>query len=195
MLEKLRTKLEGRFELSPDLWEEIAANAKQINLKKDDVLIPYSSLKQAAYLIVSGSLKQSLIHSNGDQTATWFFFEDIFDVAVSFDSYSLNEHTKYEFTALENSVVFQIKKEKIEDWAEVFPSFSRFYRQDCMGSFFLFAEIRNHMISHSTLEFVQYLRENYPEIIDKVPSKYLAEFMGITPEWFSKLNRSTLRSI
>lgn len=192
MLEKLKTKLEGRFELVPELWEEIAASAKQINLKKDEVLIPYSSLKKAAYLIVSGSLKQSLIHSNGNQTATWFFFEHIFDVAVSFDSYSLDEYTKYEFTALENSVVFQIKKERVEDWAERFPSFSKFYREDCMGSFVLFSEIRNHMVSHSTSEFLQYLKKRYPQIIEKVPSKYLAEFMGITPEWFSKINRTPL---
>ncbi|MEO0572182.1 MAG: hypothetical protein AAF039_10800 [Bacteroidota bacterium] len=188
----LKTKLEGRFELSAGLWEEIAASAKQINLKKGEVLIPYCSLQKAAYPIISGSLKQSLIHSNGTKTATWFFFEHIFNVLVCFDSYSLNEYTKYEVTALEDTVVFEIKKDRVEDWAERFPSFSRFYRNDCIGSFFMFSEIRNHMVSHSALEFVQYLRKYYPNIINKVPSKYLAEFMGITPEWLSKLKKRRL---
>ncbi|MEM9720531.1 MAG: Crp/Fnr family transcriptional regulator [Bacteroidota bacterium] len=175
------------FPLSDEIWQEVAQNTREIVLKKGETLIPYSSLATTANIIVSGSAKKSMIDSKGSKTAIWFFFQDMFDVAVCFDSYYLEEHTKYEITALENLVVFQIEKEKIEDWLERFPAFNRFYRKDIMKSFFLVTEIRSHMLSHTSTEFIQYLRKNYPEIIEKVPLRYIADFMGITPEWLSKI--------
>ena len=193
-IEKLKFRLESQFELPPALWNEIARSAKQISLKKDEVLIPYSSKKKAAYLILDGALIQSLIDSNGEKSATWFFFHNLSNVAICFDSYFLDEYTKYEITALQETLVCEIPKEKIEDWANRFPSFNKFYREDCIRAFILSVEIRNYMVSHTPAEFLRYLRESHPEIISKVPSKYLADFMGITPEWLSKMNRLVAKS-
>ncbi|MEM9077974.1 MAG: Crp/Fnr family transcriptional regulator [Bacteroidota bacterium] len=189
MLKKLKSRLELQFALSPELWNEIEKNAKQINLNKDEVLVPYSSKQKAVYLVLKGSLKQSLINSDGEKTAIWFFFEHIFNVAVCLDSYVLDEYTKYELIALEESTIYRIRKENVDLWANEFNEFNKFYLQDVLKSFFLATEIRNHLISHTPVDFIQYLRDYYPEIIVKVPSKYLAEFMGITPEWLSKLNK------
>ncbi|MEM9866465.1 MAG: hypothetical protein AAF765_02170 [Bacteroidota bacterium] len=190
MIEKLKAKFDGQFRMSEPLWTEIKANAKEIFLEKNEALVPYSSLKKAAYAVVQGSLKQSIIDSSGEKTTTWFFFEHIFDVAVCLDSYILQEHTKYEITALEKSWVYQIRKDKVDDWCQRFPEFNKFYREDILNSFFLATEIKNHMASHTPAEFVHYLQKYYPEIIAKVPSKYLAEFMGITAEWLSKIKKT-----
>ncbi|MEM6542809.1 MAG: hypothetical protein AAF634_16760, partial [Bacteroidota bacterium] len=178
-----------RLIMTPPLWSEIKANVKELVVEKNEVLVPYSSLKKTAYVIVSGSLKQSIIDATGEKTTTWFFFEHIFDVAVCLDSYIFEEYTKYEITALERSKVFQIRREKIEEWCHTYKEFSTFYREDILNTFFLATEIRNHLSSHPPAEFVRYLQNYYPEIIAKVPDKYLADFMGITPEWYSKLKK------
>lgn len=34
------------------------------------------------------------------------------------------------------------------------------------------------------------LLKEYPEIIQNTPSKYIAEFMGVTPQWLSKIKKS-----
>ncbi|MET1260667.1 hypothetical protein ABV409_15070 [Flagellimonas sp. DF-77] len=189
LLDTFYERLKDQFDIPAGFWDELVDCAKIIHLRKDEVLVPYSSKKKAAYLILQGSLKQSIIDSNGEKSATWFFFEHVSNVAICFDSYFLDEYTKYEISALESSVVCQISRSKIEDWADRFPTFNRFYREDCIKSFILSVEIRNYMISHTPVEFLEYLREAQPEFIAKVPSKYLADFMGITPEWLSKMNR------
>lgn len=194
MFDVLRAKLGSRFPLSAELWKEITLSAKKISLKKNEILIPYSSRRRVANIIVEGSFKQSIINSSGEQTANWFYFEDIFNVMVCLDSYALDEHTKYEIIALEDAVVYQIKKEKIDEWADEFKSFSKYYREDVIRTLFLTTEIQAQMISSTPSEFIDYLDRNYPEILVKVPSKYLAEFMGITPEWFSKLQKQKVRS-
>ncbi|MEO0572181.1 MAG: hypothetical protein AAF039_10795 [Bacteroidota bacterium] len=187
MLEKLKAKLESRFPMSEEFWKEVELHAKKHVLKKNEVLIPYSSRLRTASIVISGSFRQSIIKSTGEQIAVWFFFEDLFDVIVCLDSFVLNEHTKYEIIALEDSIVYQFKKERADQWAEKFKDFSVFYREDILRTLFLTTEIRAQMTSITPAEFIHYLWKNYPEILDKIPSKYLAEFMGITPEWFSKL--------
>ena len=39
----------------------------------------------------------------------------------------------------------------------------------------------------------QFIRETYPEIIRRVPSKYIAQFIGITPESYSRLLKRQLQ--
>ncbi|MEM8764237.1 MAG: cyclic nucleotide-binding domain-containing protein [Bacteroidota bacterium] len=189
MLDELKAQLESQFSLSPILWGEMSMRAKQIDVRKNEILIPYRSRIRAAHIIISGSFKQSIIDSSGKQASTWFFSKDICNVATCLDSYILNEHTKYEVIALEDSVVFQIQKESVDNWADRSKEFNRFYREDIMRSFFLATEIRAQMVSNSPKDFIRYLWTNYPYILKKVPSKYMAEFIGITPEWFSKLNK------
>ncbi|MEM9361422.1 MAG: hypothetical protein AAGA43_02255 [Bacteroidota bacterium] len=189
MLDKLKAGLESQFSLNPELWKEMAMHAKRIDIKKNEVLIPYYSRIRAAHVITSGSFKQSILDSSGKQTSSWFFSTEICNVVTCLDSYILNEYTKYEIVALEDSVVFQIQKELVDNWADRFLEFSRFYREDIMKSFFLATEIRAQMVSNSPKDFIRYMWANYPDILRKVPSKYMAEFIGITPEWFSKLNK------
>jgi hypothetical protein len=43
------------------------------------------------------------------------------------------------------------------------------------------------IISYSSERLYSYLIKCCPEVIQKVPSKFIAEFMGISPEWLSKL--------
>jgi len=45
------------------------------------------------------------------------------------------------------------------------------------------SELKSRLITYNSAEFYEHLCENYPEIIKQVPSKYIAEFMRISPGW------------
>ena len=121
MIEILKEKIEKSFSMNDDLWEDLQNKSKIKVVKKGEVLISYSSNQQIISCIVAGSFEMSLINANGDQKTIWFFLDDLFDVAVCMDSYFLKEPTKYEITALEDSVVFQITKSTNDLWRSKFP--------------------------------------------------------------------------
>jgi hypothetical protein len=43
------------------------------------------------------------------------------------------------------------------------------------------------IIAYSSERLYNYLIQNHPIIIQQVPTKFIAEFMGISSEWLSKL--------
>ena len=51
------------------------------------------------------------------------------------------------------------------------------------------SEIRAQIITLDSLEMLQYLHKNYPQILQQVPSKIRSNFLGITPQWLSKIKK------
>ncbi|MEM9000552.1 MAG: cyclic nucleotide-binding domain-containing protein [Bacteroidota bacterium] len=187
MIEKLKANLEKVVPICDELWSEIQKKAKEFFLKKGEVLIKYGSFCKNVYVISSGSFESSLISKNGNRQTVWFFFDELFYVTLTMDSYYLNVPTQYEITALEDSKVLGFDKKFIDHLILKYPSFNQFYRHDIVTSYISTNEIHNIMITHTPLEILQYLKTNYPAILNRAPSKNLAHFMGITPEWYSKL--------
>ncbi|MEM6524728.1 MAG: cyclic nucleotide-binding domain-containing protein [Bacteroidota bacterium] len=192
MIEKLRAYLERHITVDDVFWSELVKTAEQIIVKKKEVLIPLNSNFNHLYIVTSGSFETALITSDGESKTVWFHMEDLFEVVVSMDSFFLDERTKYEISALENSVVYKIKKEAIDSWLLKYASFNTFYREDVVSAFIKLNEIRNHMVSHTPPEFLTYLKQYYPKIFERIPENRIAQFIGITPEWYSKLKSKML---
>ncbi|MEM9000551.1 MAG: cyclic nucleotide-binding domain-containing protein [Bacteroidota bacterium] len=189
LIDKFKRTIELRTPVSDELWGRLKASASEICVKKNRVLIPYSSSLQKAYFLAKGSFECSLITTDGDRQTVWFFLDEVFDVVVCMDSYFLGEPTKYEVTALEDSIVYKFEKKVVDAIVLEYPEFNKFYREDIIDDYIKLNEIRNHMVAKSPEAFLRYLKDNYPAILNRAPSKNLAHFMGITPEWYSKLKK------
>jgi len=64
-----------------------------------------------------------------------------------------------------------------------------FYIQRLINALLIEDEFKTQIISKSSEKLYQYLISEYPQIILNFPSKHIAEFMGITQEWLSKLKK------
>ena len=189
MLEHLKQKLASVIPVSPSLWNQISNEWKEVYVKKGEKLVHFGALNTKVFIVISGSLEISLILSDGSSKSVWFFLDELFNVATTPDSAFLNTPTKYEVTALEDSVLLQSDCHTLDRTAEKFPELYKFKAQGILHDSILMNEIRNHIITYKPLDFVKYLYNNYPIFIERIPSKHIANFMGITPEWYSKLKK------
>ena len=73
---------------------------------------------------------------------------------------------------------------------DVFPEFGKFTREDMEMHFAIISQIRRYMTALKKKDFVEFLSSNYPIILDRVSNKLVADFVGITPEWFCKLKKT-----
>ncbi|MEM0931562.1 MAG: cyclic nucleotide-binding domain-containing protein [Bacteroidota bacterium] len=191
MIEKLRERIQEVATVSEALWNEIQLNAEIVSLKKNEILIPYGAKDKNVYVILSGCLESSLRMTSGKSHSVWFYFEHFFDVVVAMDSYFMDEPTKYQFRALESTTVVIQEKTLVDSLLERYLSFNQFFRYDIAYHLALIYEINAYRLTHAPLDFFSYLNTQYNALFYRIPANKMADFIGISPEWFSKLQRRT----
>ncbi|MEL6918419.1 MAG: hypothetical protein AAFO99_11890 [Bacteroidota bacterium] len=189
MLEKLKSKIESQFPVSQEFWKELQNNSKQITVKKNNILVAYGSLSGKSYFVAKGSFKSSMLTISGNYKTVWFYFDELFYFIPILDSRVSRKPTKYEIMAMEDSVVIEMENAVCRLWYEKYHEFNMFSRMDLIKDFTMADDIRTHLISYSKEDFLRYLYEKYPIILSRTPSKTVADFMGITPEWYSKIKK------
>ena len=192
MHEKLKDKIEKTNPINVELWKEIKSKSKIIILQKNEILVSYGSNQKYVYFIASGSLLASTISKSGKEKAIWFHLDDIFFIATCVDSYFHNKPTKYQIKALENSTVIKFSKQSFDSWVQKYPSFNQFYINGITEDSIVVQELKALRLVSTPEQFLAILKEKYPSLIDKVSSKNMAHFIGVSPEWYSKLKKRML---
>ena len=189
MIDKLKSRIEESGKVEDEIWVEVAKFVKPKEVKKNEILVRYSTTSQEAYFILSGSFVCSQISESGVQKAIWFFFDEVFNFMTCPDSFFLQEPTKYELKAMEDSTILSINKKRIDHWITNYPGFNRFFIDDFTKEFVKIYEARSNLLTFSSLEYLQYVHDKFPFLLSKLPAYYIAEFMGISAEWYSKLQK------
>ncbi|MEM1260615.1 MAG: hypothetical protein AAGC45_09945 [Bacteroidota bacterium] len=190
MIDKLKERIQEAAQVSESLWNEIKTNVEILSLEKNEVLIPYGSKDDNVYVILSGCIESSLRTATKSH-AVWFYFENFFDIVIAMDTYFMNEPTKYQFKALEPTTLAIQKKVLVESLLEEYLSFNRFFRKDIAYHLGLIYEINAYRLTNTPMDFFSYLNSKYDAMFNRIPANKMADFIGISPEWFSKLQRNT----
>lgn len=92
---------------------------------------------------------------------------------------------------IEPTVFFSISYESLEQLYEQFPGMERLGRLMITDLFIKSDNRYFNQLKKSTRErFLEYMR-NHPQMVQRVPQKYLASFLNIKPETFSRLKHLT----
>jgi CRP-like cAMP-binding protein len=94
--------------------------------------------------------------------------------------------------ALEDTVVLQITREDLISLYLKAPKFDRIFRVLIENSYARLQERLLQNISSTAEERYQTFLEIYPHLVNRLPQLQIASFLGITPEFLSRLrNRRT----
>ena len=187
--DKLKERIQRSVFVSDDLWNELRTKGTLINIKKNENLVMSGSKNRNVFFIASGGLMHSVVSESGYSQAVWFFFDDFFDFSTSLDSFFLNEPTKYSISALEDSVVIKFSKQTIDHLIQEYQTFNEFFMTNITLDFVMIYEFKSYSLVNTPLDTMKYLKSNYPHMTKRVSSKNMAHFLGISPEWYSKLKK------
>ena len=187
--ELLRTRIRDTLEASPGLWDEIVLHSEEIELQKGDTLIDHLETNKGIYMVVKGAFECILQKDTHTKSLIWFFFDHTFDVIVGMGCCGIVNKTTYNVVAIERSTIIKFEKEKIDAWKHRYEAFDAFHKIELELWLFYYFEIRNQLFALPPIDFLDYLEANYPIISKRASSQKLAHFMGISPEWLSKLKK------
>lgn len=157
------------------------------NVKSQKLLISHGEKNQDVFIILRGGFVYQYLNDKTGELRTVNFFLESFQPFISTESFFKGIPSRCQLKAIQNSDVLVINKEHIDNAIQDDVHLKDFYIQHLIDSLLAENEFKIQIISNTPEELYQSLILHHPEIIQNVPSKYIAEFMGITPVWLSKL--------
>lgn len=162
------------------------------------VLIP-RPFKQGELIVRSGEPARYMMFVNAGYLMTYYTDINGMDHVIqlagegwwSGDIHSFSELpvTRYSTRALSAGEVLLLPRLAQEQMLETFPKFERYFRIIFQKG--LMRQQLRYIEGHSTSAEERYRSFTlaYPDVARKVPQKYIASYLGITPEFLSKVRR------
>lgn len=179
--------------MSPQLWAQLQEYGILRRLGKNEYLLRAGEICNHGYFINSGSLVQTYLSPNGKEVVQGFYIENTYAFLSSVTSYFSEKRSEFEIKALESCELIEFSREQLDILASEHHEFAVFYHKITAKAFqnlYLFSAMR---IALNAEEFLRFLYKQYPSCLQRIPDKYIAQFMGVSKEWLSKLKKKILK--
>jgi CRP-like cAMP-binding protein len=154
---------------------------KKIKVSKGEILQSKGELNSKVYVVVSGLLRSYSIDAKGKEHI--FLFAPANWIVA--DNISPDQPSELFIDALEDSEL--MVKEKIVDNSSdpttLITRIGVMQRRIIM------------LMSSSAIERYEHFVQTYPDIVQRVPQKMIASYLGITPEALSKVKGDRLKKV
>ena len=146
---------------------------------------------QDAYFINKGLFINLYVNENGNECVTGFAADNMFPF-LSAIGYFTKQPSEFEIKALEAGELLCFSRDHIESLSFRYPLFASYYQNIMLTIIYKLDVLLAVRLSSTAEEFIQFLYTNYAWMINRVPDKYIAPYMGISNAWYCKLKRKVL---
>jgi len=163
---------------------------KPVKLKRRQMLLKDGEICRYSSFVVQGCLRGYSVDENG--------FEHVLNFAPQnwwiADMYSLitQKPGVLNIEALEDTEILTLSKISQEELYVKVPVFERFFRIITENSLVSYQQRLLDNLSLTAEERYNNFCRRYPTLISCVPSKQIASYIGVTPEFFSKMKHKML---
>jgi hypothetical protein len=176
--------------LSPEIIDFFTHKGEHIQVKNKSTLINSGTVCDKVYFVLKGGFVCRYIDTELEIEKTInFYLEDFHPVMACVDSIFTTSKTQCELRAITNSEVLAFDYVDIDLLAYQDSQFLKYYLSGITRALQEENDFKLKIIAYPSEKLYTYLITHCPLVIQQVPSMYIAEFMGISPEWLSKLKQ------
>ncbi len=160
-------------------------------VKAKTILLSSGEIANCTYFVNSGILRSFNINDYIIEHVLHFACEGwwIGDMY----SYISGKPSNLFIEVLEEAEVVSISKENHQILYQEIPKLERFFRILAENSLVAHQERLMDNLSLTAEERFEKMCKKYPDLIHKVPQKHIASYIGVTPEFFSKMKARLLK--
>lgn len=183
-MEELLAFLNSIHPLTQDLNEYLSTHLVRHEVLKKNFILKRGHFCENIYFIQKG-LVRCFYFKYDKEISSWFMSEG--DVIASVESF-FNQTVSYEsIQALEDCILYYLSFKDMQFAYENFTEFN-FIGRVLTEKYYKLSEQRLYSLRmQRALDKYHYLLENFPQLIQRVPSKYLASYLSITEETLSRI--------
>jgi CRP/FNR family transcriptional regulator, anaerobic regulatory protein len=185
-MEEIIQKINAIYPLPDELELLLRRIIRKDIVRKKQKLLRTGQLCSRLYFIEQGLLRLYVKQADKDRSS-WFMLEG--DIMTSVTSFFDRAPSLETIEALEVCILWSVSWQELQDIYERFPGFrkvgqyytEKYYCQD--------DRLKIQLLTKSPDGFYDYLRENFPKVVQRVPNKYLATLMGVTVQTLMAIKR------
>ena len=183
--------LSKHITLTPQEQELFLSKTEILQYKAKTILLNAGEVCKTSYFVNSGVLRSFNINDN--------IVEHVLSFACSgwwiSDMYSLlsQKPGNLFIQVIEDAEIVLLSKKNQEMLFQEIPKLERFFRILTENSLVAYQERLMDNLSLTAEERFEKFSKKYPSLMQQVPQKQIASFIGVTPEFFSKMKARLLK--
>jgi CRP-like cAMP-binding protein len=169
-------------------WETLYIAWHLKEFKRKTLITTSSEIEIYLYFVLEGV--QRVYYQNEDEREATLVFTYPYSFAGVLDSFLLQAPSNYYFEALTNSRMLKISHEDFQNLSHSIPAFDHFARKLVHSTVSGLLQRMVELQCFTSKEKFLVMLKRSPQVLQLVPHKYLANYLGIDPTAFSKLLNS-----
>jgi CRP-like cAMP-binding protein len=171
---------------TPAELDEIAARFKPIKVKKNELLLQEGKICRDFVFVQEGCLRLYYIDKEVE-VSVWFAFGG--SSAIDIYSFISEKPSGYFIQAIEDSEVFYLPKMDLLSLYQLYPKMQEmmrnFWEDAVLNLIDRFTALQRDSAEKRYLDLL-----SKPPYLQKIPQKYLASFIGVTPTSLSRIRKN-----
>ncbi len=193
MFALLRRHIGKRVAISDEEFRRCTSFFTVRKLHKRQFLLQEGDVCRCISFVTRGCLRIYTVDAKGEEHLIQFAVEDWW--ASDLQSFLTGEPGTYNIDALEDTKVLSLDHDARERLLEAVPKMERFFR--------LLIEA-NHVATNRRIawalgataqeRYLDFLK-TYPALVQRIPQKYIASYLGITPQSLSRIRKDLAQTV
>jgi CRP-like cAMP-binding protein len=184
----LQKTIHNIYSLKDEDFEQFYALLKPFSAKRKEVLTLAGTEEKYLYFVVEGLQRMYYLDERNREATLLFTYSGNFGGVL--DSMMNHKTSKFYYETLSPSTFLRASFQQVETLAKSNPEIELLIKKGLIGAFSGVLERLVEIQCFSSEEKFKQLLERSPHILQIVPHKYLANYIGIDASNFSKLVNS-----
>ncbi|MBS1663785.1 MAG: Crp/Fnr family transcriptional regulator [Bacteroidetes bacterium] len=184
-------ELKRHIDLTEEDEQLITSSFRYKKVRKNQYLVQPPDIAYHEHFVLSGCLFEYYLDDDGIQHTLVFAPEGWW--MTDLQSFLTKQESKYHVQALEDSELLVLTKEAYDKLLTRIPALNSYFRSLYANAIIGLNERLLNVLSTKVEE--RYLRflKKYPQLENRVPQYLVASYLGVTPEFFSRVKSKILR--
>lgn len=190
MYELLLKHIAMHISLSPDEESNFLKVVTSRKLRKKQFLLQEGDISKGTAFVTKGLLKVYSMDKNGVEHIIQFTPPGWW--AGDMKSLKTQQPATLFIDAAEDTEILWIRKEDLDQLYIQIPALERFFRILAENAVINYQERLIGTLSLPAAERYRAFCVKYPSLIEQLPQKYIASYIGVTPEFLSKMLKTRI---
>ena len=171
--------------LKEEEWETFSSIWMPVEYKRKTVLTAAGETERHLYFVLEGVQRAFYVGTNHPEATVVFTYPYSFSGVA--DSFLTQRPSKYFLETITASKMLRTTYQQVQQLMDTYHNFERWVRLAASHSLMGVLERQVELLSFSAEEKFKTLLTRSPHVLQLIPHKYLASYLGIDPSTFSKL--------